>query len=110
MECMRQYIGEVLDFIADMHTLTKLKVSIAFRHISSNDVIASFGEFCILAIHIVRRTFRSFLKALAMLYGRVGKVASYNNDYRKGDCTSSKKQKIVTRVHRGVGTHANNVC
>uniref|UniRef100_A0ABM5FBC1 Protein unc-79 homolog isoform X3 n=1 Tax=Pogona vitticeps TaxID=103695 RepID=A0ABM5FBC1_9SAUR len=25
MECMRQYIGEVLDFIADMHTLTKLK-------------------------------------------------------------------------------------
>lgn len=26
MECMRQYVGEVLDFIADMHTLTKLKV------------------------------------------------------------------------------------
>ncbi|XP_063060311.1 protein unc-79 homolog [Engraulis encrasicolus] len=25
MECMRQYINEVLDFIADMHTLTKLK-------------------------------------------------------------------------------------
>ncbi|KAG8449094.1 hypothetical protein GDO86_015955 [Hymenochirus boettgeri] len=25
MECMRQYIGELLDFIADMHTLTKLK-------------------------------------------------------------------------------------
>uniref|UniRef100_A0A8C4UZG4 Unc-79 homolog, NALCN channel complex subunit n=1 Tax=Falco tinnunculus TaxID=100819 RepID=A0A8C4UZG4_FALTI len=25
MECMRQYVGEVLDFIADMHTLTKLK-------------------------------------------------------------------------------------
>ncbi|XP_031427437.1 protein unc-79 homolog isoform X4 [Clupea harengus] len=25
MECMRQYISEVLDFIADMHTLTKLK-------------------------------------------------------------------------------------
>lgn len=27
MECMRQYISELLDFIADMHTLTKLKVS-----------------------------------------------------------------------------------
>lgn len=26
MECMRQYISELLDFIADMHTLTKLKV------------------------------------------------------------------------------------
>lgn len=26
MECMRQYISEVLDFMADMHTLTKLKV------------------------------------------------------------------------------------
>ncbi|OXB68019.1 hypothetical protein ASZ78_014704 [Callipepla squamata] len=26
MECMRQYVGEVLDFIADMHTLTKLKL------------------------------------------------------------------------------------
>ncbi|XP_078262926.1 protein unc-79 homolog isoform X3 [Rhinoraja longicauda] len=25
MECMRQYIGELLDFIADMHTLSKLK-------------------------------------------------------------------------------------
>ncbi|XP_044128552.1 protein unc-79 homolog isoform X2 [Bufo gargarizans] len=25
MECTRQYIGEILDFIADMHTLTKLK-------------------------------------------------------------------------------------
>ncbi|KAM4664558.1 LOW QUALITY PROTEIN: protein unc-79 homolog [Discoglossus pictus] len=25
MECIRQYIGELLDFIADMHTLTKLK-------------------------------------------------------------------------------------
>ncbi|XP_058847508.1 protein unc-79 homolog isoform X1 [Acipenser ruthenus] len=25
MECMRQYINELLDFIADMHTLTKLK-------------------------------------------------------------------------------------
>uniref|UniRef100_A0A8C4VMF1 Unc-79 homolog, NALCN channel complex subunit n=1 Tax=Gopherus evgoodei TaxID=1825980 RepID=A0A8C4VMF1_9SAUR len=25
MECMRQYINDVLDFIADMHTLTKLK-------------------------------------------------------------------------------------
>nr|XP_033809162.1 protein unc-79 homolog [Geotrypetes seraphini] len=25
MECMRQYVGELLDFIADMHTLTKLK-------------------------------------------------------------------------------------
>ncbi|XP_023575453.1 protein unc-79 homolog isoform X3 [Octodon degus] len=25
MECMRQYISEVLDFMADMHTLTKLK-------------------------------------------------------------------------------------
>uniref|UniRef100_F7BYA0 Unc-79 homolog, NALCN channel complex subunit n=1 Tax=Monodelphis domestica TaxID=13616 RepID=F7BYA0_MONDO len=25
MECMRQYVNEVLDFIADMHTLTKLK-------------------------------------------------------------------------------------
>ncbi|KAM6201044.1 protein unc-79 homolog isoform 5-T5 [Rhynchocyon petersi] len=25
MECMRQYINEVLDFMADMHTLTKLK-------------------------------------------------------------------------------------
>ncbi|XP_028922162.1 protein unc-79 homolog isoform X2 [Ornithorhynchus anatinus] len=25
MECMRQYVTEVLDFIADMHTLTKLK-------------------------------------------------------------------------------------
>ncbi|XP_053330696.1 protein unc-79 homolog isoform X1 [Spea bombifrons] len=25
MECARQYIGELLDFIADMHTLTKLK-------------------------------------------------------------------------------------
>ncbi|XP_018085936.2 protein unc-79 homolog isoform X1 [Xenopus laevis] len=25
MECTRQYIGELLDFIADMHTLTKLK-------------------------------------------------------------------------------------
>ncbi|XP_060036956.1 protein unc-79 homolog isoform X3 [Erinaceus europaeus] len=25
MECVRQYIGEVLDFMADMHTLTKLK-------------------------------------------------------------------------------------
>lgn len=28
MECMRQYISELLDFIADMHTLTKLKVSL----------------------------------------------------------------------------------
>uniref|UniRef100_A0A4W5RRT1 Unc-79 homolog, NALCN channel complex subunit n=1 Tax=Hucho hucho TaxID=62062 RepID=A0A4W5RRT1_9TELE len=27
MECMRQYISELLDFIADMHTLTKLKVN-----------------------------------------------------------------------------------
>ena len=26
MECVRQYISEVLDFMADMHTLTKLKV------------------------------------------------------------------------------------
>lgn len=26
MECMRQYISDVLDFVADMHTLTKLKV------------------------------------------------------------------------------------
>ncbi|XP_063295113.1 protein unc-79 homolog isoform X3 [Pelobates fuscus] len=25
MECTRQYIGDILDFIADMHTLTKLK-------------------------------------------------------------------------------------
>ncbi|CAM4581089.1 unnamed protein product [Caretta caretta] len=25
MECMRQYVNDVLDFIADMHTLTKLK-------------------------------------------------------------------------------------
>ncbi|XP_074854853.1 protein unc-79 homolog isoform X3 [Carettochelys insculpta] len=25
MECMRQYVSEVLDFVADMHTLTKLK-------------------------------------------------------------------------------------
>uniref|UniRef100_A0A671E7C6 Unc-79 homolog, NALCN channel complex subunit n=1 Tax=Rhinolophus ferrumequinum TaxID=59479 RepID=A0A671E7C6_RHIFE len=25
MECMRQYVGEVLDFMADMHMLTKLK-------------------------------------------------------------------------------------
>nr|XP_045011054.1 protein unc-79 homolog isoform X4 [Jaculus jaculus] len=25
MECMRQYVSEVLDFMADMHTLTKLK-------------------------------------------------------------------------------------
>ncbi|XP_043553117.1 protein unc-79 homolog isoform X4 [Chiloscyllium plagiosum] len=25
MECMRQYVSELLDFIADMHTLTKLK-------------------------------------------------------------------------------------
>ncbi|XP_038630854.1 protein unc-79 homolog isoform X2 [Scyliorhinus canicula] len=25
MECMRQYVNELLDFIADMHTLTKLK-------------------------------------------------------------------------------------
>lgn len=29
MECMRQYISELLDFIADMHTLTKLKVGTA---------------------------------------------------------------------------------
>ena len=28
MECARQSIGEVLDFMADMHTLTKLKVSV----------------------------------------------------------------------------------
>lgn len=27
MECIRQYVSEVLDFMADMHTLTKLKVS-----------------------------------------------------------------------------------
>jgi len=26
MECLRQYLSELLDFIADMHTLTKLKV------------------------------------------------------------------------------------
>lgn len=26
MECVRQYISDVLDFMADMHTLTKLKV------------------------------------------------------------------------------------
>lgn len=26
MECVRQSISEVLDFMADMHTLTKLKV------------------------------------------------------------------------------------
>lgn len=33
MECMRQYISELLDFIADMHTLTKLKVSsFCYRH------------------------------------------------------------------------------
>lgn len=32
MECMRQYISELLDFIADMHTLTKLKVSPAPWH------------------------------------------------------------------------------
>ncbi|XP_016121548.1 protein unc-79 homolog, partial [Sinocyclocheilus grahami] len=25
MECLRQYLSELLDFIADMHTLTKLK-------------------------------------------------------------------------------------
>lgn len=39
MECMRQYISELLDFIADMHTLTKLKVSLLcvslqFGHVS----------------------------------------------------------------------------
>lgn len=28
MECMRQYTSELLDFVADMHTLTKLKVGI----------------------------------------------------------------------------------
>lgn len=27
MDCIRQYVSEVLDFMADMHTLTKLKVS-----------------------------------------------------------------------------------
>lgn len=27
MECIRQYVSEVLEFMADMHTLTKLKVS-----------------------------------------------------------------------------------
>ena len=30
MECMRQYTSELLDFIADMHTLTKLKVRLGF--------------------------------------------------------------------------------
>ncbi|KAM7323583.1 hypothetical protein ACRRTK_017689 [Alexandromys fortis] len=25
MDCIRQYVSEVLDFMADMHTLTKLK-------------------------------------------------------------------------------------
>lgn len=34
MECMRQYISELLDFIADMHTLTKLKVS-PLPHVSA---------------------------------------------------------------------------
>uniref|UniRef100_A0A9J8BZ81 Unc-79 homolog, NALCN channel complex subunit n=1 Tax=Cyprinus carpio carpio TaxID=630221 RepID=A0A9J8BZ81_CYPCA len=28
MECLRQYLSELLDFIADMHTLTKLKTSV----------------------------------------------------------------------------------
>lgn len=35
MECMRQYISELLDFIADMHTLTKLKVGSAARAVLS---------------------------------------------------------------------------
>ncbi|KAK2541184.1 Unc79 [Columba guinea] len=36
MECMRQYVGEVLDFIADMHTLTKLKVGNQFFALQSH--------------------------------------------------------------------------
>lgn len=35
MECMRQYISELLDFIADMHTLTKLKVSTVHMRVRS---------------------------------------------------------------------------
>ena len=44
MECMRQYISELLDFIADMHTLTKLKVSLAL-HVSATVRIVSYYMF-----------------------------------------------------------------
>lgn len=51
MECMRQYISELLDFIADMHTLTKLKVSLVF-HVSATTCRVSYVEvffiFCLL--------------------------------------------------------------
>lgn len=43
MECMRQYISELLDFIADMHTLTKLKVSLVF-HVSATTCRVSYVE------------------------------------------------------------------
>lgn len=39
MECMRQYTSELLDFIADMHTLTKLKVSLTARWISHHEPV-----------------------------------------------------------------------
>lgn len=37
MECVRQYINEVLDFMADMHTLTKLKVRGLPKLVSEQD-------------------------------------------------------------------------
>ncbi|PKU45417.1 hypothetical protein llap_4302 [Limosa lapponica baueri] len=37
MECMRQYVGEVLDFIADMHTLTKLKLETLRKELEGNE-------------------------------------------------------------------------
>lgn len=31
-DCMRQYVGDVLEFLADFHTLTKIKVILYSRY------------------------------------------------------------------------------
>ena len=56
MECMRQYISELLDFIADMHTLTKLKVSlvliICILYISYCPALSSPFSKCVTQSHM----------------------------------------------------------
>ncbi len=49
---MRQYISELLDFIADMHTLTKLKVSLVL-HVSATTRVLSYHMWSFLPLRIV---------------------------------------------------------
>lgn len=63
MECMRQYISELLDFIADMHTLTKLKVSLLCVSLQFGHV--SCGEFCFSSLSFLhsKSALQSHMKA-----------------------------------------------